>query len=133
MSSSSLSMWTVFRRRGRRGRGSGRLDRGRRHPVLGHHRGSGDGLQRLVKGEAVPWASESYRAGAEVHRHPQRPGHPDPRGRDRGGRHRSDQIRYETSHTRKISLSSLRTNSQHGFSILLLSFSIYLMFMLFLN
>lgn len=86
-------MWPGRRRCRRRGRGPGWLDRRRRDPVLGHYRGPGNGFQRLVQGEAVPRAAESHRAGTKVHRHPQRPGHPDPRGGDCGGRHRSDQIR----------------------------------------
>lgn len=100
MSSSSPSMWPGLRRHRGRGRVPGWLDRGRRHPLLGHHRGPGDGLQRLVQGEAVPWAAESHRTGTKVHRHPQRPGHPDPCGWDRGGRHCSDQIWYETKDAR---------------------------------
>lgn len=96
----SRSMWSGCRRRRGRGRVPGWLDRGCRHSVFGHYRGPGDGLQRLVQGEAVPWAAEPHRAGAKVYRHPQGTGHPDPCGWDCGGRHRSDQIRYETGDAR---------------------------------
>lgn len=81
------------RRRGRRGRLGGRLDRGRCHPAVGGLRGPGDGLQRLEQGEAVPWPPEPHRAGAEVHGGARRPGGPDQGVRDRGGRHRTGQIR----------------------------------------
>lgn len=94
------SMRSGCRRRRGRGRVPGRLDRRCCHPVFGHHRGPGDGLQWLVQREAVPWAAESHRAGTKVYRHPQGTGHPDPCSWDCGGRHRSDKIRYETTDTR---------------------------------
>lgn len=82
------SLWRSSRRR--RGRGRGWLDRRRSHPAVRGVCGAGDGLQRLVEREAVPWLTEPHRAGAEIPGGAGRAGHTAAGDRHRGRRHCTD-------------------------------------------
>lgn len=87
------SLWCSGRWGRGRGRGGCRLDRGCSYPVVCGVCGAGDGLQRLVEGEAVPWVAEPHRAGAEIPGGPWESGHTAARGRHSGRGYCADQIR----------------------------------------